>query len=71
MKSAVDFIMSVVLLFTVAHFGVKGFEKLEAMAKLKIQKGLPHLSGFTSKMTCIEYDQYGELRSSKMKGCHK
>ena len=63
MKSAADLIVSISLLFGAGYLSIKTIEKFEAMAKLKVQQGLPHLSPFTSKLTGITYDdRTGEPR---------
>ena len=67
MKSAIDFLLSVTLLFGAGAMSIKAIEKLEAMAKLKIQKGLPHLSPFTTSLTGLAYDSDGNVHIVKHK----
>ena len=67
MKSAIDFLLSLTLLFGAGAMSIKAIEKLEAKAKLKIQKGLPHLSPFTTKLTGLKYDENGNVQIVKSK----
>ena len=65
MKYAIDFLLSVTLLFGAGAMSIKAIEKLEAKAKLKVQKGLPHLSPFTTRLTGLKYDENGNVRVVK------
>jgi hypothetical protein len=72
MSAVFELIVALSLLFGAGALSIKSIEKLEAMAKIKIQKGLPHLSPFTEKLTCIYYDnRTGEAKASHAKNCQK
>jgi hypothetical protein len=69
MNAVANLIVAMALLFSAGVVGKRTLIKLEAMALTRIQKGLPHLSGFTSRLTGLEYDKMGNIVPSiyKMK----
>jgi hypothetical protein len=71
MTAAIDLILAIVFCASVGAIGKDALKNLEGVAKIRIQRGLPELSSFNKKLTCLEYDRSGEVVGSKAKYCHK
>lgn len=72
MKEAIEFAISLVLILGAGAAGVKTLIKIEAVAKTRIQKGLPPLSPFTQRLTCLDFkERTGDFESSPRGHCKK
>ena len=65
MTAATDLILAIVFFISVGAIGIDAVKKLEGTAKTRIQAGLPKLSNFNRKLTCLEYDKSGDVVISK------